>query len=161
MKPSAIFVNGARGRIVDEAALVEALRDGTIHAAGLDVFEREPLPPDSPLLAMHECRRTAPHRLGHARDAIRHEPARRGEPRCCARRQASERGQPRGHRHGPRHDLSRSRAAYPAFSSRASLMTVGSRPSAISAPPAPEGPEAPVRTGFRPSSSREAWHADG
>lgn len=52
MKPSAIFVNGARGRIVDEAALIEALRNGTIHAAGLDVFEREPLPPDSPLLAM-------------------------------------------------------------------------------------------------------------
>ena len=52
MKPSAIFVNGARGRIVDEAALIEALRNGTIHAAGLDVFEHEPLPPDSPLLTM-------------------------------------------------------------------------------------------------------------
>jgi len=52
MKPSAIFVNGARGRIVDEAALIEALRNGVIRAAGLDVFEREPLPPDSPLLAM-------------------------------------------------------------------------------------------------------------
>ncbi len=52
MKPGAIFVNGARGRIVDEPALIEALRNGVIHAAGLDVFEREPLPPDSPLLAM-------------------------------------------------------------------------------------------------------------
>ena len=52
MKPSAIFVNGARGRIVDEAALIEALRNGTIYAAGLDVFEHEPLPPDSPLLTM-------------------------------------------------------------------------------------------------------------
>jgi glyoxylate/hydroxypyruvate/2-ketogluconate reductase len=52
MKRSAIFVNGARGRIVDEPALIEALRNGVIHAAGLDVFEREPLPPDSPLLTM-------------------------------------------------------------------------------------------------------------
>ncbi len=52
MKRSAVFVNGARGRIVDEAALIEALRSGVIHAAGLDVFEREPLPPDSPLLTM-------------------------------------------------------------------------------------------------------------
>ncbi len=52
MKPSAIFVNGARGRIVDEPALIAALRNGTIHAAGLDVFEHEPLPPDSPLLTM-------------------------------------------------------------------------------------------------------------
>jgi gluconate 2-dehydrogenase len=52
MKPSAIFINGARGSIVDESALIQALRDGTIHAAGLDVFEHEPLPADSPLLAM-------------------------------------------------------------------------------------------------------------
>lgn len=52
MKPSAIFINAARGRIVDESALIDALRDGRIHAAGLDVFEHEPLPPDSPLLAM-------------------------------------------------------------------------------------------------------------
>ncbi|MES2260032.1 MAG: D-glycerate dehydrogenase [Pseudomonadota bacterium] len=52
MRPGAIFINGSRGRIVDEAALIEALREGRIHGAGLDVFEREPLAPDSELLRM-------------------------------------------------------------------------------------------------------------
>ncbi len=52
MKPSAILVNAGRGPVVDEKALIQALQDGTIHAAGLDVFEQEPLPADSPLLAM-------------------------------------------------------------------------------------------------------------
>ncbi|SDK52276.1 2-hydroxyacid dehydrogenase [Billgrantia gudaonensis] len=49
MKPSAIFVNIARGKVVDESALIEALEMGRIRAAGLDVFEQEPLSPESPL----------------------------------------------------------------------------------------------------------------
>lgn len=49
MRPSARFINIGRGPIVDTAALVEALRAGTIAGAGLDVFEEEPLPADHPL----------------------------------------------------------------------------------------------------------------
>lgn len=52
MKTTAVFVNAARGPVVDEAALVEALRSRTIYAAGLDVYEKEPLSPDSPLLQL-------------------------------------------------------------------------------------------------------------
>lgn len=52
MKHSAILINGARGKIIDEPALIHALQTGVIRAAGLDVFEKEPLPMNSPLLAL-------------------------------------------------------------------------------------------------------------
>lgn len=52
MKPTAALINTSRGPIVDERALVEALRSGTIAAAGLDVYDREPLPADSELLSL-------------------------------------------------------------------------------------------------------------
>ena len=52
MKRTAVLVNTARGPIVDTLALAEALREGWIWAAGLDVFEKEPVEPDHPLLAL-------------------------------------------------------------------------------------------------------------
>ena len=52
MKPSALFINNGRGPTVNEAALIQALQDGWIAAAGLDVLEKEPPEPDNPLLQM-------------------------------------------------------------------------------------------------------------
>lgn len=52
MKPSAVLVNTSRGGVLDEAALADVLRSGTIAAAGLDVLEKEPPDSDNPLLCM-------------------------------------------------------------------------------------------------------------
>jgi len=63
MKPGAFFVNTSRGKVVDEPALVRALREGWIKGAGLDVFEVEPLPEDSPLRQLDNVL-LAPHLAG-------------------------------------------------------------------------------------------------
>lgn len=55
MKPSAILINVARGPVVDTDALVQALKKGWIRAAGLDVTDPEPLPPDHPLYSLSNC----------------------------------------------------------------------------------------------------------
>jgi D-3-phosphoglycerate dehydrogenase len=52
MKPTAILINSARGPIIEEPALIEALQTGRIAGAALDVYENEPLSVDSPLLKM-------------------------------------------------------------------------------------------------------------
>lgn len=70
MKPGAIFVNGARGAIVQEDALLDALDHGTLRAAGLDVFATEPLPMDSPLRT-HPKVTALPH-IGSATFETRH-----------------------------------------------------------------------------------------
>ena len=70
MKPSAIFVNTCRGGVVDEPALIKALKEGEIAAAGLDVFEKEPIEADNPLLEMENVFRL-PHRAGASIDTFR------------------------------------------------------------------------------------------
>jgi glyoxylate reductase len=69
MKPSAVLINTARGPVVDSGALYEALKDRRIFAAALDVTEPEPLPQDSPLLALDNII-IAPH-IGSAGKAAR------------------------------------------------------------------------------------------
>ncbi len=55
MKPTAVLVNTSRGPVVDGRALADALRDGTIWAAALDVTDPEPIPMDDPLVGLDNC----------------------------------------------------------------------------------------------------------
>ncbi|MGH2354284.1 MAG: 2-hydroxyacid dehydrogenase [Chloroflexota bacterium] len=69
MKPTAILVNTARGAVVDQAALAQALKNGRIAGAGIDVYEHEPIPSDDPLLSCENAV-LVPH-LGSATHATR------------------------------------------------------------------------------------------
>ena len=69
MKPTAIIVTTARGGIVNEAALIEALGNRTVLAAGIDVFDPEPPLPDNPLLAMDNVL-LSPHSAGVTRESM-------------------------------------------------------------------------------------------
>ncbi|TDG00674.1 D-2-hydroxyacid dehydrogenase [Paenibacillus piri] len=88
MKRSAYIVNLARGAVIDESALLDALRTGTIAGAGLDTFATEPLPADSPLwdapntLITPHCTPAVPDRIGRSLDII------------CSNAEAYRTGQP-------------------------------------------------------------------
>jgi phosphoglycerate dehydrogenase-like enzyme len=69
MKPTAYLINTSRGGVIDEPALIEALRNKKIAGAGLDVFETEPPELDNPLLHMQNVIGT-PHGLGHADESL-------------------------------------------------------------------------------------------
>jgi phosphoglycerate dehydrogenase-like enzyme len=69
MKESAIFINTCRGPVQNEADLIDALNDGQIRAAGLDVFEVEPTPVDNPLLTMDNVVVT-PHLAGSSEERV-------------------------------------------------------------------------------------------
>jgi phosphoglycerate dehydrogenase-like enzyme len=70
MKPDAYIINTARGPIIKEIALIRALKDGWIAGAGLDVFEQEPLPEDSPLREMDNVL-LSPHGLAWTEEIVR------------------------------------------------------------------------------------------
>jgi phosphoglycerate dehydrogenase-like enzyme len=69
LSPKGYLINSARGMFVDESALIDALRKGTIAGAALDVFAEEPLPSGSPLLATPNLMLT-PHVAGAGRWAV-------------------------------------------------------------------------------------------
>jgi phosphoglycerate dehydrogenase-like enzyme len=88
MQPRAVVINVGRGPVIDQTAMVRALREGRIRGAGLDVFEHEPLPPGDPLWQMPNVL-VSPHTADHTRDWVdaamrfflrEYERFRKGEP---------------------------------------------------------------------------------
>ena len=69
MKPTAVLINVGRGGVIDEVALVEALREQRIAGAALDVYEQEPLPGDHPLYTLDNVL-LSPHVAGALRDYV-------------------------------------------------------------------------------------------
>ena len=94
IRPGALLVNTAGGGLVDEDALVEALVDGRLAGAALDVFATEPLPRDSPLLQAPNLLLT-PHLAGAALDVVRHH-----SDLICSDVERWHRGEPLVHRAG-------------------------------------------------------------
>jgi D-3-phosphoglycerate dehydrogenase len=92
MRPGALLVNTAGGGIVDEPALVDALVEGRLGGAALDVFATEPLPRDSPLLSVPNLLLT-PHLAGAALDVVRHH-----SDLICSDVERWHRGEPPAHR---------------------------------------------------------------
>ena len=70
MKPGVVIVNAARGSVVDETALLNAVKDGRVGAVGLDVFAEEPPPVDHPLLS-HQSVVATPHSAGLTEECAR------------------------------------------------------------------------------------------
>jgi len=70
MKPTAYLINTGRGAVVDESALIEALKEGRIAGVGLDVYENEPLPENSPLRGLNTAIITS-HYAWYSEGAIR------------------------------------------------------------------------------------------
>ena len=69
MKPTSYLINSSRGLVIDQEALIQAVKEKWIAGAGLDVFDPEPLPSDSPLLQLENVV-LSPHMAAHTDEAL-------------------------------------------------------------------------------------------